>query len=97
MCIEITKKSLYQFVANFLSVDQDLNDCSYKSTNTLMSMNATEQTPSTLIDSVERTHQNELNEHAIKSVIRKVDLRLIPLLTLLYFFSFLDRINIGIS
>lgn len=31
----------------------------------------------------------------LDAVTRRVDLRLIPLLTILYFFSYLDRINIG--
>lgn len=61
-----------------------------------MSADATEQIALPLINSVESTQQNELDEHAMKSVLRKVDIRLMPLLTLLYFFSFLDRINIGI-
>lgn len=30
-----------------------------------------------------------------KKVVRKVDVRLVPLLALLYLFSFLDRANIG--
>lgn len=30
-----------------------------------------------------------------KKVVRKIDVRLIPLLTLLYLFSFIDRANIG--
>ncbi|KAI9293703.1 MFS nicotinic acid transporter-like protein Tna1 [Neoconidiobolus thromboides FSU 785] len=32
---------------------------------------------------------------SIKKLVRKVDLRLIPFLTILYIFSFLDRVNIG--
>ena len=31
----------------------------------------------------------------VDAVTRRVDLRLIPLLTILYFFSYLDRISIG--
>lgn len=30
-----------------------------------------------------------------RKIIRKIDWRLIPLLTLLYFLTFLDRVNIG--
>ncbi len=39
--------------------------------------------------------QSQLNERAREALLRKIDLRLMSLLTLLNFFSFLDRINIG--
>ncbi|KXN73673.1 MFS nicotinic acid transporter Tna1 [Conidiobolus coronatus NRRL 28638] len=39
----------------------------------------------------------EFDEARIKSLIRKVDIRLLPYLTLLYLFSFLDRVNIGFA
>ncbi|KXN73679.1 MFS general substrate transporter [Conidiobolus coronatus NRRL 28638] len=39
----------------------------------------------------------EFDETRVKKLIRKVDLRLLPYLTLLYLFSFLDRVNIGFA
>ena len=39
--------------------------------------------------------QSEVNQRTINNLIRKIDVRLMPLLTLLFFFSFLNRINIG--
>jgi hypothetical protein len=38
---------------------------------------------------------NAFPEEHKKKVVRKIDVRLIPLLTLLYLFSFIDRANIG--
>ncbi|KXN73674.1 MFS general substrate transporter [Conidiobolus coronatus NRRL 28638] len=37
----------------------------------------------------------DFDEIRVKKLIRKVDIRLLPYLTLLYLFSFLDRVNIG--
>lgn len=43
------------------------------------------------VDAVDVEH-GEINE---KRILRKMDIRLIPMLSLLYFLSFLDRGNIG--
>ncbi|KXN73676.1 MFS general substrate transporter, partial [Conidiobolus coronatus NRRL 28638] len=37
----------------------------------------------------------DFDEIRVKKLIRKVDLRLLPYITILYLFSFLDRVNIG--
>ncbi len=50
--------------------------------------------PST-VNLVVRNQQAELDKRAINALLRKIDLRLMPLLTLLYFFNYLARINIG--
>ena len=42
-----------------------------------------------------RNRQTELDARATNALLRKIDLRLMPLLTLLFFFSYLDRVNIG--
>lgn len=41
------------------------------------------------------TEQTEIDERAIRAIMRKIDLQLIPLLTSLYFFSYLDRLNMS--
>jgi len=46
-------------------------------------------------NSVVRDQQVELDERATNTLLRKIDSRLIPLITLLFFFAFLNRINIG--
>jgi hypothetical protein len=60
-------------------------------------MDTTQYTQQEPINSVTRNEQTDLDKRATKALLRKIDLRLMPLLTLLYFFSFLDRINIGIK
>jgi MFS family permease len=50
------------------------------------------QSPDMIISSQINT---ELDDNAIKKLIRKMDFRLIPYLSILYLFSFLDRVNIG--
>jgi hypothetical protein len=47
------------------------------------------------INSVVRNQETDLDKRTRNAILRKIDLRLMPLLTLLYSFSFLDRINIG--
>jgi MFS family permease len=42
-----------------------------------------------------QVNSEEFCEERIKKLIRKVDLKLLPYLSLLYLFSFLDRVNIG--
>ena len=44
---------------------------------------------------VVRYQQAQLDKRAMNVLLRKIDLRLMPLLTLLLFFNHLDRINIG--
>lgn len=44
---------------------------------------------------MQANRQNELDQRVTKALLRKIDLRLMPLLTLLYFISFLDRMNIS--
>ncbi len=46
------------------------------------------------VNFVMRNQQTELNERAMKAVLRKIDLRLLPCLTIVFFFSYLDRINL---
>ncbi|WWZ64449.1 hypothetical protein V9W41_33700 [Pseudomonas aeruginosa] len=38
-----------------------------------------------------------MNNHLEKKVMRKVTLRIIPFIMLLYFIAFLDRVNIGFA
>lgn len=40
---------------------------------------------------------SERHERAMRYVPRNVDQHLLPVLTILYFFSYLDRINIGMK
>ncbi len=49
------------------------------------------------VNSVVSNQQTQLDERAMNALLRKIDLRLMPLLVLLNFFSFLERINIGIK
>ena len=58
-------------------------------------MDITQHASHGLTDSVVRNHQVQLDKRAINALLRKIDLRLMPLLILLFFFTFLDRINIG--
>jgi hypothetical protein len=48
-----------------------------------------------IINSPAERISEKVYEKAMRALIRKLDLRLIPLLTLLELFSFLNRINIG--
>lgn len=47
------------------------------------------------INTVMRKKQADLDERATNALLRKIDLRLMPLLTILFFCSYLDRVNIG--
>lgn len=38
-----------------------------------------------------------MNSHLEKRVMRKVTLRIVPFIMLLYFIAFLDRVNIGFA
>lgn len=44
---------------------------------------------------IDRVQMPEYHDKATQRILRKVDFRLIPLLTFLYVLSFLDRSNIG--
>ncbi len=48
-------------------------------------------------ESVLRNEQIQLDKRAINALLRKIDLRLMPVLILLFFFSFLGPLNIGIK
>ena len=48
-------------------------------------------------NSVTINQSREIDERSTKALLRIIDLRLMPLLTLLYIFSYLDRINIGLK
>lgn len=48
-----------------------------------------------LVASDEDIESDGFSEHATKSLLRKIDRVLLPLLSLLYLLSFLDRTNIG--
>lgn len=50
---------------------------------------------STTVNPVVEHEQDELDGRAMSALLRKIDLRLMPLLTSLYFFTYLCRINIG--
>ena len=49
------------------------------------------------VNSVVHSEESELDKRAMNALIRKIDLRLIPLLILLSVINFVDRINIGIK
>lgn len=42
-----------------------------------------------------RNEQTEMDKRVMSVLLRKIDLRLMPLLTLIFYFNYLDRINIG--
>lgn len=44
---------------------------------------------------VNADHQPDYRDKETRRILRKVDFRLVPLLTTLYIFSFLDRSNLG--
>ncbi|KAI0064095.1 MFS general substrate transporter [Artomyces pyxidatus] len=54
-----------------------------------------EKVPRSLADSDEKVVSYDYDSPEDRKLLRKVDLRLIPILTLLYLLSFLDRSNIG--
>ena len=58
-------------------------------------MAITQDALSATVNPVVRYQQPELDKRAMNALLRKIDLRLMPLLILLYFFRSLDRINIG--
>ena len=64
------------------------NDYKYKNNNNDIDSIDVKQHPD---------YENNLNENEndFKSLTRKVDLKLIPFLALIYLFCFLDRVNIG--
>ncbi|KND88892.1 putative transporter [Tolypocladium ophioglossoides CBS 100239] len=49
----------------------------------------------TLVASNEDTESNGFSDHATKNLLKKIDRVLLPLLSLLYLLSFLDRTNFG--
>ena len=60
-------------------------------------MDIEQDTLSTPVNSVINNQVVQLNERATKALLRKIDLRLIPLLILLSVSNFIDRINIGMK
>ena len=58
-------------------------------------MDITEHAPPAMVNPMMRNQQAEFNKRATNALLRKIDLHLMPLLTLLFFYSYLDRVNIG--
>jgi hypothetical protein len=58
-------------------------------------VDTTQLTVSGAMNSVVTNEQAEFDKRAMNVLLRKIDLRLMPLLILLFLFSFLDRLNIG--
>ena len=79
----------------YLSLDHSFKALKCKSPTVFSLMDITRHALPTTENPVVRYQQAELDERAMKALLRKIDLRLIPLLILLNFFTFLDRINIG--
>ncbi len=67
----------------------------FKSTSVFSLMDITQHALPTTVNPVVRNQPAKLDQRATKVLLRKIDLRLMPLLTLLYFFNYLDRISIG--
>ena len=58
-------------------------------------MDITQHALPMVVNLVVRNEQIELDERSMNALLRKIDLRLLPLLMLIFFFSFLGRTNIG--
>jgi hypothetical protein len=58
-------------------------------------MDITQHTLPATINPVMRNQQTELDERAMKALLRKIDLRLMPCLAVIFFFNYLDRNNIS--
>jgi hypothetical protein len=67
----------------------------FKSTFVFSLMDITQHALPATVNPVVRNQQANLDQRATNVLLRKIDLRLMPLLTLLYFFNYLDRISIG--
>ena len=75
--------------------DQDTKEVMPNSSTTSMQVENTEKVTSQRIEYPTTVESAGWDPTATKSLIRKIDLRLIPFLAFLYLLSFLDRTNIG--
>ena len=83
------------FFVHYISSFRSFADSNFTFSVVFSIMNVRQHPLSEIETSIPTIEQTELNERAIKAILRKIDLRLMPLLTLLYFFNLLDRLSIS--